>query len=301
MNRYMLVGVSVVALVASFSPELRSQALERSLYVSMLDKSGVPVPNMGPADFVVREDNVAREVLRVVPASEPMQIAILVDNSTAAGPMIQQIRRALPPFVEAMAMPNPAGRRNEIALVTLAARPTILAEYTSDPEPLKKAVDRVWEDAVLNGYYLLDGIIEISQGFRVREAPRPVIVAIITEGPELSHRDPTQVLNPLRDSGAALHVITLGPPSSGVENEVIDRNRVIDEGPRTSGGTRSQLLAASALPAKLLQLADVLKSTYRVTYARPDSLIPPERITVAARRSDLTAHGRPVRESQAKQ
>ena len=302
MNRYMLVGVSVVAaVVVSVSSELRSQVLERSLYVNMLDKSGAPVPNMGPSDFIVREDNVSREVLRVVPASEPMQIAILVDNSTAAGPMIPHIRRALPPFIDAMAIPNAAGRRNEIALVTLAARPTILAEYTTDPEPIKKATDRVWEDAVTQGYYLLNGIIETTQGFRVREAPRPVIVAIITEGPELSNRDPTRVLDPLRDSGAALHVVTLGPPASGIEDEVIYRNRVVDEGPRISGGTRSQLLAPSALPAKLLQLADVLKGTYRVTYAHPDSLIPPDRVTVAARRADLTAHGRPVRETQAKQ
>jgi len=35
------------------------------------------------------------------------------------------------------------------------------------------------------------------------------------------------------------------------------------------------------------------------SYAHPDSLIPPQRITVAARRSDLTAFGTPVREPQA--
>ena len=54
------------------------------MYVSVLDKAGAPVPDLGPADFIVREDNVAREVLRVAPATDPMQIAILVDNSQAA-------------------------------------------------------------------------------------------------------------------------------------------------------------------------------------------------------------------------
>src|SRR4051794_3706051 len=101
MKRCMLAGVS--ALVALFwvpPAALLSQALERSMYVNVVDQAGAPVPNLGPADFIVREDNRSREVLRVVPATDAMQIAILIDNSTAAGPLVPHIRRALPPFVE---------------------------------------------------------------------------------------------------------------------------------------------------------------------------------------------------------
>jgi hypothetical protein len=297
----MLVGLSILAAIAA-SPRatLLSQALERSMYVSMLDKSGAPVPNMGPSDFIVREDNLAREVLRVVPASEPMQVALLVDTSTAAATQIPHIRRALPGFIEVLAKPTASGRRNEVSIITLGSRPTILAEYSTDPEPLLKAAERIWEESVPGGYYLLNGIIEVTQGFRRREATRPVIVAIVTEGPELSGRHPDQVLTPLRETAAALHVITLGTPSVGIDNDTRDRNTVVDEGPRVSGGTRTQLLAGTALPARLQQLADALTHAYVVTYARPDSLIPPERITVTARRADLTAHGTPVRDPQAR-
>jgi hypothetical protein len=298
----MLAGVSVVASVMLSSPaRVLSQASERSMYVSMLDKSGAPVANLTTSDFIVREDNLAREVLRVAPATDPMQIAILVDNSTAAAPDIPHIRRALPPFVERLTTPTASGRHNEVAIITLAGRPTIAADYSIEADPLKKAIDRIWEEAVPGGYYLLNGIIEISQGFRRREAARPVMVAIVTEGPELSARDPAQVLGPLADSGAALHVITLGPPAVGISDEVRYRNAVVDDGPRLSGGTRAQLLAPSALAARLQQLAEVLTRSYRVTYARPDRLIPPQRITVAARRADLTAYGTPVKESQARQ
>jgi hypothetical protein len=300
MKRCMLVGVSAVAaLLLSRPATLQSQAPERSLYVSVVDKSGAPVDNLMPADFIVREDNVAREILRVAPATDPMQIAIMVDTSTAAGPYVPDMRRALPPFIERLTMPTASGRRNEVALITLGSRPTILADYSIESEPLTKAVDRVWEESLPGAYYLLNGIIEVTQGFRRREAARPVMVAIVTEGPELSSRHPDQVLAPLRDSGAALHVVSLGPPAAGISDDVRFRNTVIDEGPRISGGTRSQLLAASALTGKLQQLADLLTHAYRVTYARPERLIPPERITVATRRSDLTAHGTPVREPQA--
>ena len=148
-----------------------------------------------------------------------MQIAILVDNSTAAATFVPNIRRALPPFIEKLAIPSASGRRNEIALITLAGRPTILADYSLEPAPLTKAADRIWEESLPGGHYLLNGIIETTQGFKKREAGRPVIVAIISEGPELSNRHPDQVIEPLRESGAALHVIALGLPSAGISDE----------------------------------------------------------------------------------
>lgn len=301
MKRCMLAGVSVIAaLVLSHPATLLSQAIERSMYVSVVDQTGTPVPSLGPSDFVVREDNVSREVLRVVPATDPMQIAILVDNSTAAAPLVPDMRRALPPFVEMLTKPTASGLRNEVAIVTLGSRPTILANYSIDAALLTKAVDRLWEETFGSGYYLLNGIIEISQGFKKREAARPVIVAITSEGQELSNRNPDQVLTPLSDSGAAFHVISIGLPSTGISLEVRDRNRVVDEGPRVSGGTHSQLLVSSALPVKLQQLANVLTSTYRVVYAHPDSLIPPQRVTITARRTDLTALGTLVKDQQAR-
>jgi hypothetical protein len=301
MKRCMLAVVSaLVAFAVTPSATLLAQAVERSMYVNVVDKTGAPVPNLGPADFIVREDNLSREVLRVVPATDPMQIAILVDNSTATAPQVPQIRRALPAFVEMLTRPTASGRRNEVAIVTLGSRPTILADYSIDPAPLTKAIDRIWEDTFNTGNYLLNGIIEVSQGFKKREAARPVIVAITGEGPELSSRHPDQVLTPLGESGATLHVISIGTPNVGVSDDVRYRNTVVDEGPRTTGGTHTQLLAASALPGKLQQLANVLTHTYRVVYAHPDSLIPPQRITVAARRADVTAFGVPDKGQQAR-
>src|SRR4051812_12329550 len=101
MKRCMLAGVSVLSAVLLGDPAtLLSQASERSMFVSVVDQAGVPVPNLGPSDFVVREDELSREVLRAAPATDPMQIAVLVDNSSAAGQYVSDIRRALPPFVE---------------------------------------------------------------------------------------------------------------------------------------------------------------------------------------------------------
>jgi hypothetical protein len=288
----------VVAAAALLSgSRLAGQALERSMYVSVVNDAGAPVPDLGPSDFIVREDNVAREVLRVAPADEPMQIAVLVDTSQTARDNVSHMRTALPPFVTALTNPSAAGRKNEVALIAFGERPTIITDYTSRVSDLQKGITRIWSQQEA-GAYLLDALIEVCQGIKKREARRPVIVAIAIEGPELSYRQYDQVLGPLGDSGAPFYALMIGTPSGDLSDEGRSRSIVLDRGPAETGGRRDQLLTGMALNDKLKQLANQLMHQYRVTYARPQSLIPPERVTVNTSRAGLTARGTLAKERQ---
>src|SRR5580765_1048161 len=62
---------SVLALGSVFlsAVVLVGQAIEKSMYVTVVNAAGAPVPDLGPPDFVIREDNVSREILRVAPAT----------------------------------------------------------------------------------------------------------------------------------------------------------------------------------------------------------------------------------------
>jgi hypothetical protein len=51
------------------------------------------------------------------------------------------------------------------------------------------------------------------------------------------------------------------------------------------------LLTSQALPGVLGSLAVELSRQYKVTYARPESLIPPETVTVAVTRQGHEARG----------
>jgi len=287
----------VAAAVAILAAHLTAQAIERSMYVSVVNEAGAPVPDLGPADFVVREDNVAREVLRVVPATEPMQIAVLVDTSQTARNDITYMRTALPPFVTALVNPNEGGAKNDVALVAFGERPTIFTDYTTKVADLQKGINRIWSQQD-SGAYLLDALIEVTKGFKKREARRPVIVAIVTEGRELSYRQYDQVLEPLRDSGAPFYALMIGTPSGDISDEGRSRSIVVDRGPNETGGRRDQLLSGMALNDRLKQLATQLTHQYRVTYARPQSLIPPERVTVSTPRAGLIARGTLAKERQ---
>jgi VWFA-related protein len=296
-NRRLISAAAALAACALLWPGgLGAQAIERAMYVSVVNEAGAPVPDLGPTDFVIREDNAQREVLRVVSAKDPMQIALLIDTSQAARNDISHMRTALPPFISAL---TSGEGKNQVAIIAIGERPTVFVDYSTSPDALQKGVNRIWAMPD-SGAYLLDALVEVCQGFKKREAGRPVIVSITTEGPELSNLHEEQVLEPLRASGAAYHAITLGRPSSSLSDEVRVRNIVLDEGPRTTGGSREDLLTSMALADRLKLLANQLTHQYKVTYARPQSLIPPERVSVTAAKSGLTARGTLIQEKQAR-
>ena len=95
------------------SGDLLAQAAERVLYVTALDeRSKVPVESLTPADLRVTEDDRAREILRVTPATTPMPVAVVVDNQAAAQATIADLRTALTRFLPEIAAPRPGGARS---------------------------------------------------------------------------------------------------------------------------------------------------------------------------------------------
>ena len=257
----------------------------RDVYVSVLDGKGAPVQGLTAADFAVREDRAAREVLKVGPATEPLQIALLIDDSQAATSMLQPLREGITAFIGTL------HDKAEIALITFGERPTTVVEYTSNLELLKKGVGRVFPRSAA-GPYLLDAIVDASRGLERRKAARPVIVAVTVEGIEFSNLHYQPVLEALDRSGAVFHALAIGSPADSQSDEMRNRNMVLAEGPRRTGGRREQILADSGLPETLRKLADELLNQYVVTYGRPETLIPPERIEVTSTRPGVTVRAK---------
>jgi VWFA-related protein len=263
-----------------------SSARSRNVYVSVLDSAGAPVQGLTAADFTVREDDAAREVLSAGPATTPMQVALLIDDSQVASAAIPQIRDGVTAFIDGLA------GKAEIAIITIGERPKINTEYTTSAEVLKRGAGKLF--AVMgSGAYLLEGLIDASRGLEKRKAERPVIVALTFEaGPEFSNLAHDHVLEQIKRSGATLHVLAVGTPANSLTDEMRNRNMVLAEGTARTGGRRDQLLADSAIPMRFKQLADELSHQYVVTYSRPDTLVPPERISVGVTRPGLTVRAR---------
>ena len=54
-------------------------------------------------------------------------------------------------------------------------------------------------------------------------------------------------------------------------------------------------MSSNGLEARLQQVAAELLNQYRVVYAHPETLIPPESTDVSVRRPGLTARGTPMK------
>ena len=276
-------------LTVSFTtPSLLAQARERTLFVSALDKDGKPVEGLGPEAFDIREDGARREVLRVSRATEPIDVALMVDNSTAADEEIVYFRTALSAFVARMAP------KNQVAVITLADRPTIRVDYTNDAPRLTKSVGSLFSQPN-SGMTLLDGLTEVSRGLAKRETPRAVIVPVVTDGPEFTNTYHRDVVNALRGAKAALHLVTIGQFYYREERGIRERSLLLDLGPAESGGQRISLLTAMGLAPAMERLATELLSQYKVVYSRPQALIAPEKVSVSSARPEVTMHGAPAR------
>lgn len=276
----------LLAAASLLSAPLRAQTKPTDVYVGVVDAKGEPVTGLTGADFRVREDGTAREVLKAGEATDPMSIALLVDDSQAINPALQMIRDAVTAFITALA------GKAEIALITFGDRPTIAVEYTTDQKKLLDAAHHIFPRPG-SGAYLMDALVEVSKGMPKRESRRRAIVVLtMDDETEFSNRHYQEVLAQLDKSGAALHVVSLGMPGSNQADEARNRNTVIAEGTERTGGRRDNVLALTGAEPRMKQLAAELIHQYVVTYAHPDTLIPQEKIEVTVGNPALTVHAR---------
>jgi len=279
------IGLLILAMLLPASPVL-AQATERTVYASVVDKNDAPVTGLAASEFIVREDDTAREVLRVSPATEPMHIAVLVDTSQAMEEHMLDVRTALRSFFKQVA------GKHEIALIGLGERPTVLSDYTHDAARLEKAVGSVFSRSG-SGTYILDAIVEAANGLQKRKPARPHIIVYAAKGPEFSERSHQSVVDALRESGATLHTLMLNRTGAAIgSREEQELAQAVANGTKATGGRREDLLTPMALADRLQSLANELENQYQVVYARPSRLVPPKSLDVTVKRPNVTVRAR---------
>jgi VWFA-related protein len=268
------------------------EGVARRVYISVTDDKGAVPQDLTPQEVTIKEDGAERAVIQVGPAAETMQIVMLVDDSGAG---IQHIREGVAGFLRIVR------RTAEVAIVSTAAQNIVLVDFSSDPGALMNGVNRL-NTRTTSGGYLLDAIQESANTLVRRQAARPVIVVLALEGKEFSNVPAARVLDAVRQSGAMVHVLSVGKPSletmTGLNqrptesfhqslDETLARHTVLGEAPRRSGGRVEQLGQASGIPKRLAEIAYELRDQLAVTYARPASAKPAERLDVAVKRRGL--------------
>ncbi len=288
--RFLLCGAALLAFFYPGNTDLAAQSgpRERTLFVSAVDQKGEPVEGLGPDAFAVREGGRRREILRVSPATEPMDVAIFVDNSQAAQAAIPFFRDALPAFVTALTGDV------RVALIGLAERPTVIVPYTTDKAQVNAAIGKIFSIAG-SGMTLLDALFETSRGVRSRKTPRAAFVPVFTDNVEFTNRYSKDIVRELTRDGVSLHVVGIGRFAYQDDHPIRERAFLIDEGPKATGGARITLLTPQPLTMTLERLARELSHQYKVVFARPDAPFDGTEVEISSPRRDLTVRGIPAR------
>lgn len=257
----------------------------RDVYLTVTNKSGAPATGLTIDDFTVREDNQSREILAVGPATAPMRIALLIDNSQVTQPLINELRSGMTGFINTIFKASPD---STMSLMTFGDRPTPLEGFTSAGPILVRAVQRLFP-VTGSGAYLTDAVLDAARSLQKEPATRQMIVAFVDEsGEEFSNSGRQQVLEELRRSNASLWIVALQGAAQNMGTvEARDRSALIDSGTAGTGGTALPVLNRLSVPAKMLEVAGLLTSQVRVTYGRPDQMIPPSKMDVQLHRKDL--------------
>jgi hypothetical protein len=183
--------------------------------------------------------------------------------------------------------------------------PATVFDYTNSAPVMIAGLQRlVWRPGPAGGL-LLGAVADASDELKRREAARPAIVVITFEGEEFrSHKPANTILAALERSRATLHVVAVGTPTMRKMNRAVvesggaqgddwtvdqtNRNAVLGDGPKQSGGRRHELTAATGLASALNAVADDLLNQYVLVYNGAADPKPSRKLNVSVKRRGVT-------------
>jgi hypothetical protein len=265
--RFRLLCTTLVALpmIAGLAAPARQDVVQKTALVTVVADARGPAANLGPRDFVVREDRATRDVLEARPATEPLFIALLIDTiqrPTGVRAPPQDFRRGIAAFVSTIKGGDPDA---QIAILDYAGAPVTAVDFTSEAPTLDRFIQRLYPNRQADGV-LIDAVVESAKMLGDKPSPRRAIVVV-----DFNSRDSSAVsaMNQAAEivgkSGASVWTasvrITAGSSSH--------RENVLNTVTRLSGGTRLNIVEPAGLESMLKSVAHSLLSQYTVTFTRP--------------------------------
>ena len=121
-----LLGAARLAAAQDAATIAVREGLGRNIYVTVVDEKGVASSDLTSQEVELKEDGAVRSVLAVKPATETMQIVLLVDDSGAG---INDVREGVAGFIRIVQ------RTAEIAIVSTAKQNAVSSTSPAIPAP----------------------------------------------------------------------------------------------------------------------------------------------------------------------
>jgi VWFA-related protein len=149
--------------------------------VSVLDKGGLPVVDLGKSDFKIYEDGKPQTISyfssEVMP---PLRVGLIIDTSNSARMQLQFEKDAASEF--AYNMLRGIHSRNQIFLETFDATSSVVQDFTSDPDVLNEKISKLKAGG---GKAVYDAIYNACHEEMMKAGPREQtrrVLVLISDG-----------------------------------------------------------------------------------------------------------------------
>lgn len=259
-----LAAVAALAMVVPTAARGLQKPGERVIYVSVMDGTGAPIPDMKAAEFVVKEDGVVREVVGVARATEPISYAVLLDSSAPAIAAVSDIRAAVKAFCELLLSVEP---KTQFSFTEFGGAANTVRPFTSSLPELEAALGKYVPQRsaapVQN-----EAFVEVSKQFaKMPPTTRKVIISINMEPTkESSTTQPQVVGDEVQKSGATVWAVSVSEDTK----RNATRENLLKILTANSGG-RSIMVPRVNLSEVLRTFAANSFSQYAVTFKTGDA------------------------------
>lgn len=278
----------------------QATSASRKVIVSAVDRDNVPIKDLTAADLEIKVAGKVQTVVNVQPAAGPLRIAVLVADGGTGG-----FQAGLGQFAQKLY------GRAEFQFTSVMVQPERLGPYSGDRNGIVPALNRLGpRGSQRSGAQLVEAILDATKDIKT-ETSRSVILVVRIGGEAPSDIDARQVRARLRESGAALYVLSISganrrpaetASSAGGDNIARARAQLADadavdgamtlgsvlgDGAKESGGRHDEVVSTTMIKA-FESVADELLGQYEVTYTVPDNFKPTDKFAVSAKRRNLT-------------
>jgi hypothetical protein len=231
---------------------------------TVADSRNRPLVDLGPDDFVVREDGSAREVFAVRLADYP--IAILIDNGGAARDDFESIRKAVARFVGRIGVERP------VAIGTLGDPPLMLTTFGDGRARVMSALDALSANPAAESL-LFQSAANAAHEIQATGTPFSAIVIVSANAIDATRNPASDLLTPILESGAIVHVVANRVSNRAVQGspgKFADMLRALTDQTR---GEYTTIFSAASYQVALDRLADRLSGEMMVEFIEPPDAV----------------------------
>ena len=255
-----------------------TQGTDKTIFVSVVDDKGKPVTDMTASDFLVREDNIDREVVSVKKSEQPLAIALLIDTTTDTEDYVSDIRAGVKAFLQQLAAGSP---ESQVSIWEFGQAAIRIQGFTNDHAVLEKQAGRLFPKQRASSV-LFEALYASSEELARQKTPRRALVIInIEPSTEVSSQEPKKILDSLVKSRSQVWAVSVQKGALKNPQRDVVLNRLVQVG----GGRREFLVTQSAIAGWMKNYADALTTQYEVTYKRPSGT--PQIVQVGVRRDGV--------------